>query len=190
MDGIGPIDLAVAPGECVALTGPSGSGKTRLLRAVADLDPHEGRVRLDGVDSAALPAPDWRRRVGLLRPESRWWRETVGEHLPPHHAEWLERLGFGPAVLAEPVARLSSGELQRLALVRLLSNHPQALLLDEPTAHLDPETTAAVERLVRDYRKEAEVAVLWVTHDAAQAARVASRRLRLRAGALSAGDAS
>lgn len=190
LDGIGPIDLVVGPGECIAIGGPSGSGKTRLLRAVADLDPHGGRVLLDGVDCGSVDAPTWRRRVGLLRPESRWWRETVGQHLAAVEEDRLKRLGFEADVLRRPVAQLSSGERQRLALVRLLANRPKVLLLDEPTAHLDAEATAAVESLVRDYRKQTEAAVLWVTHDPTQAKRVATRGFRLDGGSLSALEAS
>ena len=183
--GVGPIDLAVAPGECVAILGPSGSGKTLLLRAVADLDPQQGEVRLDGVEREALAGPAWRRRVGLLRPESAWWRDTVGEHFPDAEVPGLERLGFRREVLQRAVAHLSSGERQRLALLRLLARRPRALLLDEPTAHLDAEATRAVEALLGEYRERERAPVVWVTHDRAQAERVAARRLRLADGRLS-----
>ncbi len=185
----GPLDLVIEAGECVALSGPSGSGKTLLLRALADLDLHEGRVWLNGTECAATPAPDWRRRVGLLSAESRWWHDTVGEHFDGAAPEGLERLGFKPEVLAWSVARLSSGERQRLALLRLLANRPEALLLDEPTANLDGEATARVEALVADTRKRTGAALLWVTHDPAQARRVAGRSLRLERGRLVGDDA-
>lgn len=180
----GPIDLTIDSGECVTLSGSSGSGKTLLLRAVADLDPHEGRVFLDGSESQAVAAPDWRRRVGLLFPESRWWFETVGEHLREFDPRWLERLGLEPEALRWPVAHLSTGERQRLAMVRLLGNRPESLLLDEPTANLDAESTARMETLLADYRKETGAAVLWVSHDPVQGRRVASRLFRLEGGLL------
>ena len=64
---VGPVDLAVAAGECVAIMGASGAGKSVLLRAVADLDPHEGDAWLDGAACSAMPAPRWRQRVSQLR---------------------------------------------------------------------------------------------------------------------------
>ena len=78
----GPYSLHIAAGECVALRGPSGSGKSLLLRAIADLDPHEGEVTLDGVACEMIPAPEWRRQVALLPVESQWWLDEVGEHFP------------------------------------------------------------------------------------------------------------
>ncbi len=76
----GPFSFAVERGECVALSGPSGCGKTLLLRALADLDPAEGSVRLDGEDRAEISAPLWRRQVGWLPAESSWWFDVVGDH--------------------------------------------------------------------------------------------------------------
>jgi ABC-type multidrug transport system ATPase subunit len=180
----GPIDLVVEPAECVALAGPSGSGKTLFLRALADLDPQAGRVLLDDTECEDVPAPEWRRRVGLLPPETHWWYETVGEHFGELDPRWLERLGFAPGVLGWAVSRLSTGERQRLGLLRVLSNRPQALLLDEPTANLDPESEARAEALITDYRKESGSPVLWVTHDASQASRIGGRRFRLDEGRL------
>lgn len=181
-----PLNLRVAPGECVTVSGPSGVGKTLLLRALADLDPHPGRVALDGADANAMPPAQWRRRVGLLLAESSWWHERVGEHFPPTEGGdlQLQALGFGPEVLDWNITRLSSGERQRLALLRLLALRPRALMLDEPTANLDPENTALVEQLVQDYRVARQVPVLWVSHDSAQRARVADRQLLLDADGL------
>jgi ABC-type sulfate/molybdate transport systems ATPase subunit len=180
----GPIDLTIDAGECAALSGSSGSGKTLLLRAVADLDPHEGRVFLDGIESQSVAAPAWRRRVGLLCPESHWWFEAVGEHLGEFEPRWLVSLGLDLEIVHWPVARLSTGERQRLAMVRLLANRPESLLLDEPTANLDAENTASMEALVADYRTETGAAVLWVSHDPAQGRRVSSRLFRLEGGLL------
>jgi ABC-type iron transport system FetAB ATPase subunit len=175
----GPYDLAVGPGECVCLSGPSGAGKTLLLRSIADLDPHEGGVFLDEADSLSIAAPVWRRTVGLLPAESQWWCDTVGPHFPEVDPERLEALGFGDEVMTWEVSRLSTGERQRLALLRLLFNRPKALLLDEPTAALDPSNVDQVESLLRDYREQAQAPVLWVSHDPIQAERVADRRFEI-----------
>lgn len=183
--GRGPYSLRIAPGECVSLRGPSGSGKSLLLRAIADLDPHEGRVLLDDTASTHMPAPQWRKQVALLPVENHWWLDEVGAHFPANlntdNCPWLEPLGFTKDAMQWQVSRLSSGEKQRLALARALMNQPRVLLLDEPTASLDPDTTAAVEQLIANYRNQTNAAVLWVSHDAQQAARVGDRQLQFTA---------
>ena len=173
----------LADGECLALQGPSGSGKTVLLRAVADLDPNEGRVLLDGAARESMPGPAWRRLVTYVAAEPGWWADTVREHF----ADWDEalplvvRLGLPPACAEWPVQRLSTGERQRLGLVRALVLRSRVLLLDEPTSGLDPAATASVEDVIAE-RRAAGAGVLWVTHDAAQARRVASRLLAIAQG--------
>lgn len=183
--GLGPIDLSLAAGECVALSGPSGAGKSLLLRAIADLDPSDGAVSLDGTARESVAAPAWRRRVTYVAAESAWWADRVGAHFADAAAAHpiVQGLGLPAAALDWPVARLSTGERQRLALARALALAPPVLLLDEPTAALDPEATAAVETALRD-RLDNGCAILMVTHDAAQAGRLAGRRFRVADGKL------
>ena len=170
--------FSLAAGECIAVRGPSGAGKTLLLRAIADLDPNEGLVTLDGRDRSTIAGPEWRRLVGYVPAEPGWWADTVGEHF----GEWtaalalVRDLGFPEETRAWPITRLSTGERLRLALIRALMVRPKVLLLDEPTAALDAASMAAVESLIGT-RIRAGLAVLWVTHDARQAKRVAHRLL-------------
>ena len=175
--------FALADGECMVVSGPSGAGKSLLLRAIADLDPNEGEILLDDESREALPAPLWRRRVTYVAAESGWWADAVGAHFTHRDdAEALARsLGLPADCLDWPVARLSTGERQRLALVRALVQEPRALLLDEPTSGLDQSATEAVETLLREALARG-TAILMVSHDPAQAARLASRRLRVEAG--------
>lgn len=184
----GPFDFEVAAGECMGLAGPSGAGKTCMLRSLADLDPHAGSVTLAGEPAASTAAPIWRRRVGYLPAESRWWADRVGVHFRQDAGSdgtiSLETLGFDDEVRDWEIQRLSTGERQRLALYRLLLNRPRVLLLDEPTSALDEANAARVENLVRAYREASGAAVVWVAHSSAQLERVASRVLHLADGRL------
>ena len=173
------LSFSLSESELVCLSGPSGAGKTLMLRSLADLDVNQGSVYLQGVQREQMPPTEWRRQVGYLPAESRWWSETVGEHFPRVQADILSQLGFEDEVLGWQAERLSSGERQRLALARLLSNQPRILLLDEPTANLDPVNTQRVERLVTDYLRRHRAACLWVTHAADQIERIAGRVLYL-----------
>jgi ABC-type iron transport system FetAB ATPase subunit len=167
--------LEVNAGQCAGLSGPSGSGKTLLLRAVADMDPHGGQVRLDGLSADQTAPEQWRRQVGLLPAESAWWHDTVGPHFDTDPQQWLNLLGFDRSVMSWQVGRLSSGERQRLALVRLLELMPRVLLLDEPTANLDASNIERVEAAISHYRSYHHPSVLWVSHDLDQLRRNCDR---------------
>ncbi|WP_226666714.1 ATP-binding cassette domain-containing protein [Microbulbifer aggregans] len=173
------IDLEVAPGEIVCLSGPSGGGKSRLLRAIADLDPHGGQVTLDDINQSALPAHLWRGKVMMVPAESAWWHDTVGEHFPQSVGNTLAQIGLDPGASTWPVTRLSSGEKQRLALVRALSYEPSALLLDEPTANLDRDSTAKVEAWLCERIRADKLPTIWVAHHEDQIARVANRHVHI-----------
>jgi len=170
-------------GQCIAVQGPSGAGKTLLLRAIADLDPNEGLMCLDGRDRSTIAGPEWRRLVGYVPAEPGWWADTVGEHFSQWRAAlpFVRELGFPEEAKAWPISRLSTGERLRLALIRALMVQPKVLLLDEPTAALDAASVAAVESLIAT-RVRAGLAVLWVTHDAGQARRIAGRLLVVKGG--------
>lgn len=183
--GIERFDLEMKAKECAALLGPSGSGKSLLLRAIADLDPHEGQAYLEGGDRVAMPAHEWRRQVMYVAAESGWWADGVAAHFDDVAAAMplIEALGLPGACATWPVARLSTGEKQRLALARALSRAPKILLLDEPTSGLDADAAMKAEALIASFLAKGG-AVLMVTHDPAQAARLAGRILRIESGRL------
>ncbi len=182
--GMPAITLSLDAGACLAVMGPSGSGKTLLLRAIADLDPSEGVVAFNGQNKAEVPAPEWRRKIAYIAAEPGWWADTPSEHF----RDWstaqplLEALLLPADIGNEPITRLSTGERQRLALIRSLAGNPKVLLLDEPTGPLDAASTQAVETLLNQRMKEG-TAVLLSTHDAAQASRLADNTLKLANGA-------
>ncbi len=176
----GPYSFSVDGGQCCGLSGPSGSGKTLLLRSLADLDPHGGRVVLGNILCEEVQAPQWRKLVGMLPAESCWWFDSVEDHFSGERGQidkMLIDLGFEADVMSWQVRRLSTGEKQRLSIVRLLTNHPQALLLDEPTANLDSNNIDRVESMLLKYCKENVIPLLWVSHNQDQLDRVADNHL-------------
>lgn len=175
------INLNLDAGESISVSGPSGVGKSLLLRAIADLDPHSGHIFLNDIECSSMPPFEWREKVGLLPSESQWWEDIVADHFPknalkdPTVSTWIDRLRLEKSIFSSQVSRLSSGERQRLALIRLLLNSPQVLLLDEPTASLDAFNTEQVEKIIAKYLYNRNASAIWVSHNADQAQRVASR---------------
>jgi ABC-type multidrug transport system ATPase subunit len=179
---IGPVSFEIAAGECAALMGASGSGKSLLLRAIVDLDPSTGSVRVGDRVRSDMAASEWRKLVALVPAESGWWADRVGDHFPSKSDAMapIEALGLANSLEWE-VSRLSTGERQRLAIARALCRKPEALLLDEPAASLDEQATRRVEDLIGEYSKTG-MALLLVTHDRQQAERMAKRVLRMSDG--------
>ena len=178
----GPINLSVEAGECVCIFGKSGAGKSLLLRAVADIDQHKGKVLLNGKEQMDFQPTQWRKLVAMLPAENRWWKNRVGQHFNGKPIRLLEKLGFNSNVFDWEIARLSTGESQRLALVRLLMNEPEVLLLDEASAGLDTKSTSIVEEVVKNYLEEKNAAVVWVSHDKEQAKRIAKKHFLFKEG--------
>lgn len=177
-----PVSFSLDRGECLAVQGASGAGKTILLRAIADLDPAQGDVTLHGRSRLDFTGPQWRRMVGYVPAEAGWWADSVGQHFTPNDALYADmaHLNLDRALLSKPVVQASTGERSRLALARALALNPVVLLLDEPTSALDHLNSLAVESLIAQ-RLQQGVSVVWVTHDPAQAARIAQRRLHIQA---------
>lgn len=169
------VDLHVAEGELCLVVGPTGAGKSTLLQAACGLVPHfsggtlTGRVTVDGRDTRTHAPRDLADVVGVVlqRPAAGFVTDTVEEEL----AYGMEQLGIAPPVMrkrveevldllglaplrARPLADLSGGEQQRVAIGAVLASHPRVLVLDEPTSALDPtaaeDVLAALTRLVHD----------------------------------------
>lgn len=162
---------------CVVLSGPSGCGKSRLLYALADMLAHEGSVKLAGTDCLQMTPAQWRSQVMLVPNRIEWWYETAGEHFITRPSEVdLDALGLTVEQLALPVSQLSTGQKQRLGLLRAILRQPKVLLLDEPTANLDASNTLALEAFVKQWLTQGEQSVIWCSHDEAQMLRIADQR--------------
>lgn len=192
------IGLELHAGESLAVTGPSGTGKTLLLRTLAGLRSAErGQVWCAGKPLADWWMPEFRAHVVYLAQRPALPDGNVREALAAPFALRVHRgqhfdearavhccgeLGLPPTFLEQATDDLSGGEMQVAALVRALLIEPSVLLLDEPTAALDPERTRRVEALLHTWRTGAPPrACIWVSHDAAQIERVSQRTLALAA---------
>ena len=202
LEALRPVSFTLLPGTLTALTGPSGSGKSTILRCCwRSCRPDAGRILLrhrGGIDDLAAAGE---RRVLALRgpamalvtqflhclPRQPARRVValpllaagVGEAEAAQRAEEaLDQAGLAPRLRAVPPATFSGGERARVNLARALAQRPDLLLLDEPTASLDPASTAAVAATVRRM-VDAGTTVLAVLHDPAQVARIADAEIRL-----------
>jgi len=187
-------ELSLPRGEIAALVGPTGSGKTTLLRLLTGLvQPHEGSVQYAGVTfSPASPLATVQQialvpqNPILLRGNVRWNLEyglrARGER-PGERAEAVAaKLGIGD-LLGRDARSLSGGQTQLVALARAIIVEPRVLLLDEPTANLDPAYVATVERSVAQLHTT-DTTVVWSTHNLFQARRVSHRTIFLLGGDL------
>ena len=174
------ISFGARPGEITAIVGPSGGGKSTLVRLVNRLDePTSGRIRLYGEDVSALDPLQLRRRVGMVLQKPFMFEGTVLVNLqrpflyrnaPPPGAGSGEVLGalelarLSPELLERDARTLSLGQQQRVSLARALITGPQVLLLDEPTAGLDPMGEYRMMELLTRLNKEQGVTVVMATH--------------------------
>jgi putative ABC transport system ATP-binding protein len=188
------VSFTVEAGDVLALVGPSGAGKSSLLRLLNRLDePTAGTVLLDGADYRSLPPRELRRRAGMVMQAAALFPGTVADNVrfgPRQHGTdlavaeveaLLEQVGL-PAFASRRVDDLSGGEAQRVSIARALANRPELLLLDEPTSALDEASKHGVEQLVSRVARERSLTCVLVTHDVAQAARMARRVLVLEGG--------
>lgn len=180
--------------ETLAIVGPSGSGKTSLLRLLNRLDePSSGTVYLDGLDYRQIAPRDLRRRVGMVMQRPYLFPGAVADNLrfgPRQRGEVLSDARIEELLTSvslggyasRDVANLSGGEAQRVSFARTLANSPEVLLLDEPTSALDEDSKDDVEKIIVQIRHEQGIPCVLVTHDAAQAVRLAQRAIVLDTG--------
>lgn len=180
-----PLSFTVEAGECLAVEGPSGCGKSRLLRAIADLIPSGGDAFLHGQSRSKIPGPEWRKNVRYFATEPQWWSTTPRHGLPPPSAYNPQRLNYllfqlalDPRVMDRSIHDLSTGERQRLALVRALLDAPAVMLLDQPTCGLDAAATLRVEAVLQTELTQGHALIL-VSHDAGQIQRLSHAQLQL-----------
>ena len=191
----------VAEGTIATIEGASGSGKSTFLRVVATLvEPDEGLIRLRGVDVRTLPPTGYRRRVGYVAQSPQMLDGTLADNVRagPRFADrdiedaqvnaLLSRVALDVAMASRSARDLSGGERLRVALARTLANEPEVLLLDEPTAALDPQVAARILELVRSLA-EAGVAIVVVTHSIDDAQALGGARWVCKSGLLTLGEA-
>ena len=188
------INFQVKRGEVLAIVGPSGSGKSSLLRLLNRLDePTTGTVYIEGIDYKQIAPREVRRRLGMVTQRPYFFPGTVEENLQFGPLQRGQRLSFESvkALLtrvglegyaSRNVANLSGGEAQRVSVARTLANSPVLLLLDEPTSALDEASKVGIESLLRSIVKDQGLTCILVTHDIAQASRVAERALLIQDG--------
>jgi ABC-2 type transport system ATP-binding protein len=188
---LGPLDLTLEPGTVLALVGPNGAGKTTTLNCIAGLLVPDG----GGTEVFGYPVhptqTEYRREIGYVGEENGFfqgWKagrnlEFLGKTMPgwsKDRARTLaERLGLP---LDKPVAKLSRGNRTKLALVAALAHSPKLLLLDEPTAGLDPVVRAEVLDVLWEITEDGEHAVLYSTHVLSDINRIADELAFLRDG--------
>jgi len=186
------ISLTMPKGGIYCLMGPSGSGKSTLLRCLNRLyEPPVGTVFLDNADITTLPVQGLRRRVGMVGQQPALFPGSVRENLIygpkiqgriPDVSALLTQVDLDPDYYLERDSQtLSGGEAQRVNLARTLANEPEVLLLDEPTAALDPTSTRLVEDSLLALKG---VTLVWVSHDPQQVLRVAQYVFLLVSGQL------
>jgi putative ABC transport system ATP-binding protein len=191
------ISVEVQQGDVLAIVGPSGAGKSSFLRLLNRLDePTSGTFYVGGRDYREILPRVLRRRLGMVMQTAFLFPGTVAENIrfgPRQHGEQLnddaiarllEQVGL-PGFAGRNVANLSGAEAQRVAFARCLANGPEVLLLDEPTSALDDAAKRGIEALVREIVEASRLTCLIVTHDTAQAARLAQRVMIIEHGKLS-----
>jgi putative ABC transport system ATP-binding protein len=180
-------------GKIYTILGPSGAGKTSLLRLLNRLDePTGGEVVFEGKDYRSYEPCKLRSRIGYLFQVPHLFPGTVVDNLrfarpdldQARIEKLLKQVSIRPEMADQRSDSLSVGEKQRVALARLLSTDPSVVLLDEPTAALDPTYTSMIEKVIKQIAQEQELAIVMVSHEPQQAVRMGGDGLLLVEGRL------
>ena len=186
------ISFSFHKGTIYNIVGPSGAGKTSFLRLLNRLDdPTEGKVVYHGQPLDFYPPTELRKKISMLFQTPYLFDQTVRENLKyccQHDektiGEILTRVGLKPDFADKQAEDISGGERQRVALARALLLDPEILLLDEPTASLDPTLSQSIEGLILELTRNFCLTSIIITHDPAQARRLGGHTLLLVAGKL------
>ena len=190
------VTLEVRTGEVLVIVGPSGAGKSSFLRLLNRLDePTGGTVYLNGADYRQIPPRELRQRVGMVTQIAYLFPGTIADNLrfgPLQQGVEMSEKAIDALLIqvglagraGEDVAHLSGGEVQRVSVARALATSPKLLLLDEPTSALDAEAKGEVEKLVLTVVRQNGLTSVMVSHDLAQAVRVADRVMVMSKGRL------
>ena len=179
------VSFAVRAGEKVALVGPNGAGKSSLIKVLAGLSrSYIGSATLDGRQISTIAPKEISRLVSLVQQRLEFVPSfTVGEFLALHDISIEDVVDASLRGLEDRyLPDLSGGELQRVVLAGAVAQRSKLLLMDEPTAHLDPTGRMEVERVVRRYHEEQDISYILVTHDIEVALRCAERVILMRGG--------
>ncbi len=194
------INLTVKKGEIISFVGPSGSGKSTLLRCLNRLiEPDKGSIYFDSKNISDINPIDLRRRMVLVHQESVMFTGNVFDNISfgprmfnsvneKFIKKCMKDVGLPLKFLEKDASKLSGGEKKRVALARALALKPSVLLLDEPTAGIDPKNIKKVEKNIVDFTKNTNLTVLWVTHYVEQAIRVSDRIANIKKGAVKSVD--
>jgi energy-coupling factor transporter ATP-binding protein EcfA2 len=197
------VSLAIEPGEFLVVSGPSGCGKSTLALALGGYlfrqfdGQAEGRVTVAGLDARRSPIYDVAEVVGLVQqnPEAQFCTLTVGDEvafglenrrLPP--AEIQKRMAWALSIVGaghlagRPLATLSGGEKQKVAIAAMMAAKPQVLIFDEPTSNLDPTATAEIFQVIEQIQSQAGITVLVIEHKVDYLRRFEPRLITLDAG--------
>lgn len=199
------ISLEIKTGEFVGIIGHTGSGKSTLIQHINGLlKPSSGKVLIDGVDTTSKKLKELRRQVGLVfqYPEHQLFEDTVyndmafglrrrgmpDERVQPEVKKAIGLVGLGEDILSKSPFELSGGQKRRVAIAGILAMSPKILILDEPTAGLDPRGCDGILNLISNYRRESGATVILISHSMEKIAELVDRIIVMNKGAIAMDD--
>ncbi|HUV24990.1 MAG TPA: phosphate ABC transporter ATP-binding protein [Methanomassiliicoccales archaeon] len=192
-DIIKEVTTSIPEKEIFTIVGPSGAGKSTFLRTINRLiDFREGDIRLDGRSIREYEPVELRKRVGMVFQIPLAFQGTVEDNLlmgprltgsaEPDLDELLDMVGLARGFVKRKASELSVGEQQRMCIARAIANGPEVILMDEPTASLDPESARKVEELIMRLSQEVDLTLVVVTHNMEQGMRIGDWTMLMKEG--------